>query len=526
MIRVRQVKVPLEDKKNLRIYIEKKLKIKIIDFKIIKESLDARKKPELYFVYEVDVVLSNENDYLKFNKSNDILLVPDESFKFEITGDKFLNDRPIIIGAGPAGLFCGYILAQYGYNPLIVERGEKIEERIKSVEEFWNNGNLNINSNVQFGEGGAGTFSDGKLNTLVKDKEYIGKKVFEIFIENGAPEEILYLNKPHIGTDLLRDVIINMRNKIIKMGGTFLFNSCVTDIILDNDKIKGVIINNEIQLLSDIVVLAIGHSSRDTFEMLYNNNIEMQSKPFAVGVRIEHPQKMINCNQYGFVGYPDLKAASYKLTHTTKDKRGVYSFCMCPGGYVVNASSEKEMLVVNGMSNHKRDTLNANSAIVVTVNNKDYGDLPLDGVKFQRNLENKAYHLGNGKIPVQLFKDFKNNLNSSHFGEYTPITKGAYTFANLNELFPKYISDSLKEAILAFDKKIKGFARDDAILLGIESRTSSPVKIIRNEIGEANFKGLYPCGEGAGYAGGITTSAIDGIRVAKLIAKKYKSFEE
>ena len=526
MIRVRQVKVPLNDRDNLKEYISKKLKCKILDFKIIKESLDARRKPELYLIYEVDVKVDEEEKVLKNNKSDDVFKTPNEEFVFEVTGTDIIENRPIIIGSGPAGLFCAYFLAQAGFKPLILERGEKIEDRVKTVENFWDKGNLNLNSNVQFGEGGAGTFSDGKLNTLVKDKEYIGKKVFEIFVKNGAPEEIMYLNKPHIGTDVLRKVIINLRNEIISMGGYFKYNSCVTDIIFEDNKITGVIINNEETISCEVLVLAIGHSSRDTIKMLYNKKVKMESKPFAVGVRIEHPQEMINMSQYGLTNHSYLKAASYKLTHTTKDKRGIYSFCMCPGGYVVNASSEKDMLVVNGMSNYNRDSKNANSALVVTVSSKDYGENVLDGVKFQQDLERKAFLIGKGNIPVQLYKDFKNNIISRSFGEYVPEVKGKITFANLNELFPKYISDSLKEGIEEFNKKIKGFSRDDAILLGVESRTSSPVRILRNEEGLSNIEGLYPCGEGAGYAGGITTSAIDGVKIAKYIAKKYKSFKE
>lgn len=526
MLRVRQIKVPLDDKDNLKSYISKKLNCEIKWFKIVKESLDARRKPELYLIYEVDIEVENEDKVLKNNKSNDIFKTPAEEFKFEVIGDKDLNSRPIIIGAGPAGLFCAYFLSEAGFKPLIIERGEKIENRVKIVEEFWNKGNLNLNSNVQFGEGGAGTFSDGKLNTLVKDKEHIGKKVFEIFVKNGAPDEIMYLNKPHIGTDILRQVVINLRNQIINMGGEFKYNSCVTDIIFEENKVKGVVINNEEPISCEVLVSAIGHSSRDTLEMLHNKNVKMESKPFAVGVRIEHPQKMINMSQYGMENHPYLKAASYKLTHTTKDKRGVYSFCMCPGGYVVNASSESNAIVVNGMSNYNRDSKNANSALVVTVSSKDYGENVLDGVRFQRELEQKAFFLGNGNIPVQLYKDFINNNISSNFGEFSSEVKGKITFANLNDLFPKYISDSLKEGIESFNHKIKGFSRNDAILLGVESRTSSPVRILRNEDGVSNFEGFYPCGEGAGYAGGITTSAIDGVKIAKWIVKKYKSFKE
>lgn len=522
MIRVRQVKVPLDDKDNLKEYISKKLKTKILDFKIIKESLDARKKPELYLIYEVDVKVENEKKILKNNKYIDIFESQKEEFIFKVTGTESLKTCPIIIGAGPAGLFCGYFLAKYGYRPIILEQGEKIEDRVKTVEEFWKTNKLNKYSNVQFGEGGAGTFSDGKLNTLVKDKEHIGKKVFEIFVENGAPEEIMYLNKPHIGTDILRTVVVNMRKKIINMGGEFRYNSCVTDLFIENNKVNGVVVNNSEKIKSDIVVLATGHSSRDIFNKLYEKNVVMESKPFAVGVRIIHPQEMINLSQYGKKHHPYLKSASYKLTYTTKEKRGVYSFCMCPGGYVVNASSENNGLVVNGMSNYNRDSKCANSAIVVTVSKKDYGEGILDGIKFQQELERKAYELAGGIIPVQLYKDFKLNRVSNSYGEFLPEVKGNYNLANLNELFPKYISDSLKEGIEYFESKIKGFSRDDAILLGVESRTSSPVRILRNEEGISSVDGLYPCGEGAGYAGGITTSAIDGVKIAKLIAQKFK----
>ena len=527
MIRVRQIKVDVRKDNNDDILRElcKKLRINkemVKDIKIIRKSLDARFKPNLYYVYELDVLVDNEDKLLKKYGCNDIFLSPNEEFNFEITGTENLKSRPIIIGSGPAGLFCAYLLAEHGYNPIIIERGEKVEDRVKSIEKFWNTGKLNINSNIQFGEGGAGTFSDGKLNTLVKDKEFIGKKVFEIFVENGAPKEIMYLNKPHIGTDLLRKVIINMREKIISMGGEFKYNSCMTDIEIMDNRIKSITINNNEKINCDNLILAIGHSARDTFKMLYEKGINMESKPFAVGLRIEHPQKMINQNQYGIDYHPYLGQASYKLTYKASNNRGVYSFCMCPGGYVVNASSEEGYLVVNGMSNHDRESENANSAIVVTVGPKDYGTNPLDGIEYQRKLESAAYKIGNGKIPLQLYKDFKDNNMSTSLGNIKAITKGEYTLSNLNLILPEYISSSIKEAIPYFDKKIKGFAHDDAILLGIESRTSSPVKILRDHNYESSILGIYPIGEGAGYAGGITTSAIDGVKMALVFAKKYK----
>ncbi len=527
MIRVRQVKVPiLEDNKDgIVSRIAKKLKIDsrlIGEYKIIKKSIDARDKKNILFVYEIDISCEREKELLKKNKSNDIFETPEEIYEFPMSGTERLANRVVVVGSGPSGLFAAYMLAEAGYKPLILERGEKVEDRVKTVEEFFQTNKLNINSNIQFGEGGAGTFSDGKLNTLTKDKFNRAKRVFEIFVENGAPDEIMYLSKPHIGTDILRKVVINMREKIIMMGGEFRYNSMVTDLIIENNKITGVEVNNKEKILADVVVLAIGHSARETFYMLNEKGIEMKAKNFAVGVRIEHPQEMISKSQYGD-SYKLLEPASYKLTYQTSKGRGVYSFCMCPGGFVVNASSEDGHLVVNGMSNYKRDEANANSAIVVTVNKDDFGENPLDGIEFQRNLEKKAYLLGQGLIPVQLYGDFKEEKITESLGSIIPNTKGSYNFADLNKLFPSYISEALKEAIPNFDKKIKGFAREDAVLLGVESRTSSPVVIVRNEMGVANIKGLYPCGEGAGYAGGITTSAIDGVKVAENIAKVYST---
>ena len=526
MIRIRQIKINIEN--NQEITLTKKisrilnLQTKNIEYNIVKKSLDARKKDNLVYVYEVDVKVDNEDKILSKTHSQNIFKAPIEKYQFNITGTKVLKTRPIIVGSGPAGLFCALLLAENGYKPLVIERGEKIEDRVKSVEKFWKTGKLNANSNVQFGEGGAGTFSDGKLNTLVKDKKSRGKKVFEIFVENGAPKEILYENKPHIGTDLLRNVIINIRNKIISMGGEIRYNTTLTNIITSNNRLEKIELNHKEVLSCNMLILAIGHSARDTFEMLYKNNLNMKAKPFAVGIRVEHSQEMINISQYGEKYYKLLPPASYKLTYQTKNKRGVYSFCMCPGGYVVNASSENNMLAINGMSNHKRDTKNANSALVVTISPKDFGDHPLDGIRFQRELEKKAFSLGKGKIPLQLYKDFKENKKTVKLGEIKPSTKGEYELTNLNDLFPEYINKSLKEGIDYFENKIKGFSNDNTILLGVESRTSSPVKIERDELGNSNIQGIYPCGEGAGYAGGITTSAIDGIKAAENISTIYK----
>lgn len=510
MIKIRQIKISINEdtEENIRKKVCLKLKRNdILDIKINKKSIDARDKKNIYFVYEVLVSLKNEKS-VKFSK--DILKYEEEKYVFK----KGKNKKVVIVGMGPAGLFAGYMLSSLGNKVLIIERGECLEERIKTVYEFFETGKLNVNSNVQFGEGGAGTFSDGKLNTLVKDKDFLMKKVFEILVENGAPKEILYLNKPHIGTDKLIDVVKNMRKKIISWGGEIRYNSCLTDIIVNSSKLEKIVINNNEIIETENLLLAIGHSARDTFEML-SKKIVMSPKPFAVGIRISHKQSMINENQYGKATLPP---ASYKLTYNSNG-RGVYSFCMCPGGYVVNASSEKNGLAINGMSNYKRDSENANSAIVVTVSPSDYGYEILDGISFQRKLEKKAFEIGNGKIPIQLYKDFKDNKKSTSLGKIKPVFKGDYEFANLNEIFPDYISNSLKEAIDYFDTKIKGFADGDVIIAGVESRTSSPLRIERDENFESSIKGIFPAGEGAGYAGGIVTSAMDGIKVAEAILK-------
>ena len=520
LLRVRGVKVEIL-KNDILKSLAKKLKIDesdIIDYEIIKESIDARNKNEIYYVYEFDVHLKNEN---KIIKNNDIFESKKREYKFNKTGLKKLNTRPIIVGSGPAGLFAAYILAENGYKPLIIERGNMIDERVKDVLDFWEKNKLNINSNVQFGEGGAGTFSDGKLNTMVKDLENRHFKVFETFIKCGAPSDIMYLAHPHIGTDYLRIVIKNMREKIIEMGGTFRFNTKLDNLVIENNELKEIILSSNEHIPCECLVLAIGHSARDTFEMLLKNKLIMEPKPFAVGVRVMHNQDMINESQYGKKYKDILPNANYKLTYQA-GARGVYSFCMCPGGYVVNASSEKNHLAINGMSNHDRASGIANSAIIVTVGPKDFGFNPLDGVKFQRDLEHKAYEIGASKIPVQLLKDFNNNQKSSAFGNVKPIFKGDYTFADLNLLLPNYISNSLKEAFPNFGRKIKGFDNPDTVLAGIESRTSSPVRIVRNEELMSNIKGIYPCGEGAGYAGGITSAAIDGIKVAETIGKIYR----
>ena len=526
MIKVRGLKVSVIDNSipKIKEALIKKLHIEekdIINIYIRKESIDARDKDNVFYVYEIDLDLTNEDYVLKRNKDVEKTIV--EEYSFHRCGDKILSKRPVIVGMGPCGLFAAYMLSLNGFKPIILDRGESIEDRVKTIEDFWNSGKLNINSNVSFGEGGAGTFSDGKLNTLTHDKEHRIKKVFDIFVENGAPEEILYSFKPHIGTDLLRKVIVNMRNKMIEMGATFRYSSLVSDIIISEGRVKKVIINNSEEIDTDVVVLAIGHSARDTFKLLNEKGLNMESKPFAVGLRVMHDAKMINESQYGeFAKY--LPNASYKLTYNTKEGRGVYSFCMCPGGYVVNASSEENKLCINGMSNHDRNSNTSNSAIVVTVGKEDYGDELFSGVEFQRKLESIAYTLGNGKIPVEYYDDYKNNTFNKR--DINIEFKGDYNYSDLNNLLPNNLNDSIKEGMDYFGRKIKGFDNDNTLLAGIEARTSSPIRIIRDDYLESNIKGIYPAGEGAGYSGGITTSAVDGIKVSEQILNIYKELGE
>ena len=533
MIRINQIKVPYKNEKDehniLKNKIAKKLKIspgEIKDFKIIRKSVDAREKPEIYFVYTVDVIIQNENRIKNGILKGDMAKIKPETYNFKPVQCYDLKNPPVIAGMGPAGLFCGYFLAINGYRPVIIERGKPVEERIKDVERFWETGVLDTESNVQFGEGGAGTFSDGKLNTMVKDKSGRNGLVLDTFVKFGAKDEIRYINKPHIGTDVLAQIVKNMRNAIISAGGQVRFETNLTDIEVNNGRVCAVKVNDSERIETDILVLALGHSARDTFRLLLERGLAMTQKSFAVGVRMEHPQELIDMAMYG-MRHEDtggiLGAADYKLTGHASNGRDVYSFCMCPGGHVVNASSEKEMLAVNGMSYSKRDSLNANSAIIVSVTQKDFGsDEPLAGVEFQRKIEKAAYTEGGGKIPVQLFSDFKRGIKSEDYGEIRPVTKGQVAFGDINNILPAEICDALKECVAGFGKSIRGFDRDDALMLGVESRTSSPVRIVRDGGLQSNIKGIYPCGEGAGYAGGITSAAMDGIRVFEAIAGENK----
>lgn len=492
---------------------------------IDKKSLDARKKDQINFVYRIYMVTDGINEKktlsrygkndVKYIEGNNIDIIENNEILYETP--KANNEKIIVVGMGPAGMFAALELAEAGMKPVVIERGSDVDTRQNKVESFWNGGKLDTECNVQFGEGGAGTFSDGKLNTMVKDKSGYNKKVLKTFVRYGAPEEILYLQKPHIGTDKLRDVVKAIRNRITELGGKVLFDTKLENVIYDENGLTEIEITDGRKIKCDKLILATGHSARDTFYMLNDRGVDMEAKPFAVGVRVEHPQEIIGMNQYGEL-YKSLPVADYKLTYTTKSGRGVYSFCMCPGGYVVNASSENGRLAVNGMSNYLRDSENANSAIVVTISPSDFGgDSPLSGIEFQRKWEEAAYNAAGGMIPVQLLSDFNEGKISTSFGDVKPQTKGGYKFGNVRKSIPDFIGDAISEGMNAFDKRIKGFGRDDALILGIESRTSSPVKILRDESLQSNIKGIYPCGEGAGYAGGITSAAMDGIRVAKEI---------
>jgi hypothetical protein len=492
-------------------------------WRVVKRSVDARKKPQLFYVYTVDVTTHGEAKLVKKLNKPTIRMVSEKRYHFPKSGDMPLSTPPVIVGAGPAGLFCAYELALHGYCPIVLERGRMVEQRTADVLRFWESGVLDVTSNVQFGEGGAGTFSDGKLNTLVKDPMGRNRRVLEIFCKMGAPGEILYESKPHIGTDILTTVVKNLREEIKRLGGKFYFESQLTDLTIEDGCLTGVTVNKTQNLPAQVAVLAIGHSARDTFQMLEQRALPMEAKAFAVGFRVEHPQRMINESQYGKgADFAHLPVAPYKVTANFPDSRGVYSFCMCPGGFVVNASSEEHRLAVNGMSYYRRDSDNANSAIIVSVTPADFPDAgALSGVAFQRKLEEQAYALCNGRIPQQLYGDFKDKRISADYGDFGSCTRGKTAFGPLHELLTEDMNRCFTAGMEQFGKKIPGFDRRDAILSGVESRTSSPVRILRGEELESSQKGIYPCGEGAGYAGGITSAAMDGIKVAEAIAKKY-----
>ena len=509
MIKITNIKIKADlsdDELFEKIYKKYKInKNDVTERRIIKKSIDARNKADIFYNYSVELECKNEN------KIKNVQIVKKEE-PFKIIVNRKSSKRPVIIGAGPAGLFSALTLAQNGIKPIIIEQGKTVDERKKDVEEFQKTGKLNTLSNVQFGEGGAGTFSDGKLTSGIHNP--LCKIVLKEFYNFGAPKQILYINKPHIGTDNLINIIRNMRNEIIKLGGEFLFNEKVTDFEFENSKVTAVICSKRIE--TDTVILAIGHSARSTFEKLYEKGVKMEKKNFSIGVRIEHKQSMINKSQYGEITKLKLPPAEYKMAYHGEN-RSCYTFCMCPGGTVIASSSEPETIVTNGMSVYARNGENANSAVLVNVTPNDFkGESPLEGMYFQKDLEQKAFKLGgsNYNAPIQRFEDFENDVKSTHIGEIKPTYKPGVTLSNLNEILPDFISKTLIEGIKYFDKSIKGFAHPDAILTGVETRSSSPVQITRNENKQSNIKGLYPCGEGAGYAGGIMSAAVDGIKCA------------
>ncbi len=529
MLRISQLKLPVgHTQEDLARAVRKLLKCsktpKII---IVRRSIDARKKPELYFNYTLNI--ETENQAAIYRKCNRKFVSVWEETPYMFPVDHYQGKtRPVVIGMGPAGLFCGYMLAAAGFRPVLLERGASVAKRTEDVHAFWKSGRLNPESNVQFGEGGAGAFSDGKLNTLVKDKNGRNHKVLSLLVEHGAPEEILYDHKPHIGTDLLGNIVVNLRNSILKMGGEVHFHSKVTDFLCRDGHVTGVMINGTTLLEAAYIVLAPGHSARDTLTTLYEKGVRMEARPFAVGMRVEHPQKLINLSQYGREEVTALGSAPYKVTAQSHSGRGVYSFCMCPGGYVVNASSESGRLAVNGMSCHARNGPNANSAIIISVTPDDYGsDHPLAGVEFQRRLEEKAFLIGGGAIPVERYGDYIRAVTGQPMSEarasvvpddFRPCIKGKWTYAPVHEILPRHLQEAFLEGMEQFGKMIKGFNDLHVLVDGIESRTSSPVRILRDESLQSSLKGLFPCGEGAGYAGGITSAAMDGIRVAEEIA--------
>ncbi|MBP5159230.1 MAG: FAD-dependent oxidoreductase [Lachnospiraceae bacterium] len=566
MIRISNIKIGIGCESDIKASCAKKLRCPesaIGEITYVRRSLDARDKSDIHYVYTVDVSVKDEAKILARTKDRNIKKAERVEYSFAAKGKEPLKKRIVIAGFGPAGLFCAYMLSKAGYRPLVIERGADVDTRVKIVDNFWKTGELDANTSVQFGEGGAGTFSDGKLNTGVRDDFGRIRKVLETFVEFGAPEDILYSNKPHIGTDRLRSIVKGMREHIVLAGGEIRFNTRLSDIISEGGKVTAIeMVTGDEQILTqecDALVLAIGHSARDTFAMLDNRKVYLESKSFAVGVRVEHPQELINRAMYGDMA-DKLPPADYKLTYKANDGRGVYSFCMCPGGFVVNASSEEMRLCVNGMSNRDRSEPFANSAIVVTVGPEDFHkDGPLAGMEFQRDLEMKAYALARGLIPVQSFYDFKirsneerdrsgdlseiwgfdnilkagldkacediEEIKAGNFsGIRKPHCKGWYRYSKLDTILPGFMRDDLIEAMEDFGKKIPGFDGKEALLLGIESRTSSPVRIKRNEGFESvNFENLYPCGEGAGYAGGITSAAVDGIKVFEALASRFQA---
>ncbi len=538
MIRLTEIKLPLNHApEDLTTAITTKLKIsaeQMASFVMFKRGYDARNKRNIQLIYTLDITLTDSNlthDLLvQFESDNHVKATPDTSYKYVGQAPENLTERPVVIGFGPCGLLAALTLAQMGFKPIIIERGNEVRQRTKDTFGFWRQRKLNTESNVQFGEGGAGTFSDGKLYSQVKDPNHYGRKVMTEFVKAGAPEEILFVSKPHIGTYKLVTMVEKMRAEIIALGGEVRFATRVDDLHITDSKVTGVTLNTGETLTTSHVILAVGHSARDTFQMIHDKGVYVEAKPFSIGFRIEHKQSTIDQARFGDnAGNEILGAADYKLVHHCKNGRSVYSFCMCPGGTVVAAASEEGRVVTNGMSQYSRNERNANSAIVVGIDpERDYPNHPLAGIDLQRQLETLAFELG-GKdysAPAQTIGDFLKGKPDSELGDVKPSYTPGITLTDLSKALPDFAVDAIREAIPAFNKKIKGFSSDDGLLTGVETRTSSPISIKRNkEFQSINTKGLFPAGEGAGYAGGILSAGIDGIKVAEAVAKSMLNIE-
>ncbi|MYM39125.1 NAD(P)/FAD-dependent oxidoreductase [Duganella qianjiadongensis] len=539
MLRINELKLPLNHAEaELPAAILKRLDIPaedLLGFSVYKRSYDARKKTAIVLIYSLDVEVRNEQQVLqRLHHDQHLMPSPDTRYQFVATPEQLAaahagQPRPVVIGTGPCGLFAALLLAQMGLRPIILERGKQVRERTVDTFGFWRKRKLNPESNVQFGEGGAGTFSDGKLYSQIKDPKHYGRKVLTEFVQAGAPEEIIYVSKPHIGTFRLVKMVEQMRANIEAMGGEYHFESKVVDLDIeqqaDGGQIRGVVLENGVRIATNHLVLAVGHSARDTFEMLYERGVYVEAKPFSIGFRVEHPQSLIDQCRFGpNAGHPILGAADYKLVHHASNGRAVYSFCMCPGGTVVAASSEEGRVVTNGMSQYSRNERNANSAIVVSISPEvDYPGHPLAGIAFQRELEARAFQLGgaNYNAPGQLMGDFVAGRPSTAFGAVIPSFKPGVHLTDLAEILPEFAVTALREAFPAFDKQVKGYFKQDAVLTGLETRTSSPVRIKRRDdtLQSLNTRGLFPAGEGAGYAGGILSAGVDGIKVAEAVAQ-------
>ncbi len=527
MLRITDIRLPLDHPEDaLRQAILDKTGVtlsELISFSVFKRSYDARKKSAIVLTYSVDAALSNEADVLqRLHADPHIKPTPDMQYQFVTHLSPAITERPIVIGMGPCGMFAGLLLAQMGFRPIILERGKAVRERTKDTWNLWRNHVLTPESNVQFGEGGAGTFSDGKLYSQIKDPKHYGRKVLEEFVKAGAPNEILYVNKPHIGTFKLVTVVENIRQTIEALGGEIRFEQRVEDLLIDDGRVTGVRLANGDVLSSQHIVLAVGHSARDTFAMLHERGVFIEPKPFSIGFRIEHPQSVIDHCRFGnFAGHPLLGAADYKLIHHASNGRAVYSFCMCPGGTVVAATSEPERVVTNGMSQYSRNERNANAGIVVDVTPADFPGDALAGIAFQRQWESRAFELGgrNYNAPAQTVGDFLAGRPSTQAGNVVPSYKPGVNWCDLSAALPDYAISAIREALPAFEKSIPGFAMNDAVLTGVETRTSSPLRITRNsQLQSINVEGLFPAGEGAGYAGGILSAGVDGIRIAEAVA--------